>query len=703
LRDYELLIVPAVGVAVTIIFASVVDTFLVPLSSVAWPLIIVAVVTDVAVLFGQTRSRPQFPSSGREVAIPVFMALGSFGLGVAPLVHYGFATVIGDNWDPEIYLPLADLVARYRIGNAIPITANPVIPVLNGPIVRAEGGWGFSHVQALVDVTTSLPPHVTFAVILAFLTSLHILGSWALFRSLGLKISTAGLALVLLTFNGLILWSVYFGFAAQAMALALLPAFLAVTLLALDDMQWASGLLAAVLLAGLFLSYYRAIAPLLLLPMLLIFARRVVTRRATGRLLQQGALIGSGGLILSPVAQLRLFEAIPSLRTSDPSVGPGIREFVSPAVALGLAPFPADIQGLGGLLFQASFVRPAENVTIIVAGAFVAFGIYRKFGSDIGTITIGYVFFDLFMIFVAHYPYGYLKALSLMAFVPAILIAVGVGETIASFNRIRPFARNLGLLGGAALVLLIILNGSMVTRHYLLGRPGLYSEPVTELSDLRSVIPRGSPVYVSNSPELQGPTMGFIADALIDDEIYGNVHTGYSTYSRECPCALTNFALYPNDEVPGPPYSNYQQVWQNEAFKLLRRPPGLVYAFQDPAGTMLRDGTNYSVLLRGAVDSNAATPDRNTLSGPYSVTVRLSGLGPARLSATIGGSTQSVDLRTGETIDLSLGLANLPNVLILKLDAPGVVIVRDVLVWQPGQVVQTAEIPSNAVVVSTKA
>ena len=56
----------------------------------------------------------------------------------------------------------------------MPVTDNPLVAYLNRPDVQGGSGWGLSYLQAIVDVATGQPPHVTFAILAAALTALQV-------------------------------------------------------------------------------------------------------------------------------------------------------------------------------------------------------------------------------------------------------------------------------------------------------------------------------------------------------------------------------------------------------------------------------------------------------------------------------------------------------------------------------------------------
>src|SRR5262249_39240889 len=96
-----------------------------------------------------------------------------FALGVLPLWFYGYSTIIGQNWDGEIYLALGaylQINAQSALGQA---PGNPLLTTLLVPPygVRTHG---FSYAQAAVGALTGLPSLATLSPMLALLRALAV-------------------------------------------------------------------------------------------------------------------------------------------------------------------------------------------------------------------------------------------------------------------------------------------------------------------------------------------------------------------------------------------------------------------------------------------------------------------------------------------------------------------------------------------------
>lgn len=679
LRPYEVLLFPPVGVAVAVVTSSLIDTFLLPLDRFAWILVSLSAAADIAVVMA-LRGKGRPPVDLTTVFVASSLAVASLILGVAPLFHYGYVTTIGANWDPEIYLPLADLIARFRIDGAIPVDANPLSHMLNEPTVRA--GWGFSYLHAFIDVLTAQPPHATFVVLVALLTALQITGSWILFRSLGISPGRTLLGTVFLMLNDLVLWTDYFGFANESLAFALLPCAIAIFLAAFDDGRWTSATLASLVIAALLLTYYVPTVTILLPLLALAVIRRLVMGQPFTTSVWTIGVGTLGSLIFSVVGQVRFFQVLPYLRSSAPPPGPGITQFIPVGAALGTVSL---LRGTNPHSYTGQIIELAGNLFTVLSLLLIAYSTYRWRKTDIAPIALGCTLVAVLFLIVTPYPYGYFKALSLVAFVFTTLMAIGLVDAAQFLRSLQPDASKFAVLLGGGLLVIEAINGLGVTYHYLGAGPGLYSEPLVQLTEARTLIPRNASVYIGDAGKLQGPIMGFISYALIDQRIYGNLRTGYSTYSRRCDCALPDYALYPRDTPLDPPYTSYQEVWHNEGFRLLKRPDGLAYSFFDAKGSLLRNGDSYAMLVDPAPGTaEQASPTPSPVRHDYDIVVHVLSPTPSTLRASVGSAVREVKVDPGVSAGVILSSVELPGILTLQIEDGGPVYLQTIDAWVPG-------------------
>src|SRR5690349_301264 len=104
-----------------------------------------------------------------------------FLLGVLPLLFYGYHTIIGENWDGEIYLALGEYLRTYAQPALSQAPPNPLLHILLVPPYSGRT-HGFSYFQAATGALTGLPSLVTLGPVLALLRALAVPASFFFFR-----------------------------------------------------------------------------------------------------------------------------------------------------------------------------------------------------------------------------------------------------------------------------------------------------------------------------------------------------------------------------------------------------------------------------------------------------------------------------------------------------------------------------------------
>ncbi len=684
LRATEVLLVPMVGLAATIVAGSFAESTVLPLSQFSWILIGAAIVLDVIVLAKGRGTRRSVDLA--SVAPAVAIGTGVLILGVAPLVHYGFISTIGENWDPEIYLPLADVLARYVVWDQIPLAANPVLAMLQHPTVRL--GWGFSWFHATVDVISGQPSYRTFAVLVALLDALQIPAVWVLGRLLGLRRTHLAIATGLLGVNALFLWTLYWGFAAQSVVYALLPGALAALIVAFDDGRPRNIVLASLLIAPLLLAYFGGAVPLLIGPVVLLLGRRLVLDRRTTdwkRLLVTAVAIGALSLLLSAIVQIRFVQAIPYLQGGQMAVGPDVTEFPPLGVEVGTLEYfnrqDYLVQMFGTPL--GDYAYGAETLVAVVVLAIALFGAVTRWRSDLGMIGLGFsgLLFTLYA--VIPYPYGYLKTYSLVAVVTCMCLVVGLEEItrwVRSWSRLA-IAIPAGV--GALIVAVFAFNGAQMLGRYLQNPPSLYPRQLLETADIRPLLKPGASVAIPDADLLQGPPMGFLGYVFDEQGMYGELQSGYNVdYNTTCPCNIVDYALVLADRPAPPEFAAYHEIWHGARFRLLERPQGLEYLMAWPDGARLPSGVVNSYALNVQNHAGSST----TAGGAFDVTARILTTVPTGLDVRSGSSNNHLDLPTGVSGTQVLKSVSLPGSIELSVDSPNEpVLLLSLEVWQSGR------------------
>ena len=153
-----------------------------------------------------------------------------------PLLHYGYATTIGEGWDTESYLPLAQHLNDYALAQIPDAPISPMRGLVSKPPAIGVT-LGYSVLQGMTMLLSGQTALATFAPLLALLRALGVLASYAWLRAtMGLGRAAALLAATLISAGALLLWVGYFNFAMQMAGWPLLALGLALGVAAVEQL-----------------------------------------------------------------------------------------------------------------------------------------------------------------------------------------------------------------------------------------------------------------------------------------------------------------------------------------------------------------------------------------------------------------------------------------------------------------------------------
>lgn len=623
------LLTPFVGIAVTVVWDYIALALGLDLTRATWALLIAALALDILVLVRLRASRARAPSPSPVTQDTprwtlwgvVACAVFAYATAVAPLLRYGIVTIIGENWDYEFYLPLADWLRAVPTAALADAPPNPLLTtILSRHILPLP--MGFSYLQATLDVVTNQTALDSFAILLALLHALGVVAAFLFARralALGPRAALAVAALVAL--NGLLLWFTYWNFGLHLAALALLP----VTLwLALDALRGRS--LRTVLLAGLFLgalnvTYHPALVAALL-PLGLFGLYLLVTHPDRAALVGRGAPLVALAVAFSWPALFHLDDFLREYYGRTP-LAIGLREYVPLSDGYGFS--------LNLLVLAVGHTIPTPQVydlaarawhvlalpLTLIAPALSLYALWRvRRAPDRRAVWYAVVGASVFYIalfrlpFLRPYPYGFLKSLSLVAYV---LIAVAVQGAVLlwrdSARRAAP-ARALRLALGvtaAAAFALTALTFLLSVEQYFKPAPPFFGADDLSVRAAASHIPLGAGVLLSDRPEVQEIPMGLAAYALGGHPLYGRVTTGYGALDNAPGGAVYDYALLARGENPLTRGYTAPALWQNERFALYPRAPGMLLH-----DTVNRALTEAAVALM--IDARGVLSDKRALS-----------------------------------------------------------------------------------------
>jgi hypothetical protein len=524
-------------------------------------------------------------------------------VGVLPLLHYGYLTAIGQGWDTETALPLAQHLLDYpvaRIGDA-PIS--PLRDLVRNPPALGKT-IGFAVFQGMTMLLSGQGALATFAPLIALLRALGILAIYVWLRATmgpGRTVALFGAAGA--SAGGLLLWVGFFNFEKQMSAWPLLALSLALGLAALDDLAqrrlaaWPAVLLAGLAIAAICVAYYPALT--IWVPMALgLGAARIVeaARRrggepGLGRLILSALVLGGLALLLSALPVRDYFEGF-SFRYSLIAQHVGPDRFIAPAETIGLLAFrlpndgpqpPAALVVAGTVLLAmlalAGLVLPATmsdergtmndlpESSLIVPRS--SFSIRLRWLG----VLLAVVAYLAWLRFGRPYEYAYMKGSAYAGFVAWGLAALGWQSLSAWFRR-RWAARSRFLssflfVPALAPLLVAIWAQALTVADYWRG-PAIFTRDIAAFDSAAAQIPRGAVVVVTSDAAFTGPLSGQLSTSLYGREIWGHLSTAYTTFDRWPTGRLPQYAVLSADERPWPlDYGGHEQ-WRSGTVALYR-------------------------------------------------------------------------------------------------------------------------------------
>jgi hypothetical protein len=241
LRRFGGLLVPLVGYALAIWLGYMgVSTIL----NLRWSLaLLLAVATLLNALAWRKGARPWLAGVNSQFSILNSQFLSLLALlavtllvGVLPLLHYGYLTAIGQGWDTESYLPMAQHLIDHPLARIPEAPINPLRDLVSDP-PRIGVTLGFSVFQGMAMLLSRQSALATFAPLLALLRALGVLAIYIWLRAtMGLSRGAGLLGAAGASAGALLLWISYFNFGMQMAAWPLLALGLTIGLAAVEEL-----------------------------------------------------------------------------------------------------------------------------------------------------------------------------------------------------------------------------------------------------------------------------------------------------------------------------------------------------------------------------------------------------------------------------------------------------------------------------------
>jgi hypothetical protein len=619
------LFVPLVGYAITIWQGYLgVSSVL----NLRWSLaLLVALATMLNLLAWRGGARPHLLAALREHAAPLALFALTCLVGVLPLLHYGYATTIGEGWDTESYLPLAQHLNDYALARIPDAPISPMRGLVSKPPAIGVT-LGYSVLQGMTMLLSGQTALASFAPLLALLRSLGVLAGYAWLRAtMGLGRAAALLAAALISAGALLLWVGYFNFAMQLAGWPLLALGLTLGVAAVEQLAalwaertepprhqdtksqnisptlvpWCLGgklfailLLAAIVLAALPVAYYPALTfwvPLAAGLAVAILIEQALTTgaRAITRLLLAALALGALTLLLAAPTILDYFKGF-SFRYSLPAPHVGPDRFIAISEMLGLQAFRLPDDGpqtpaalvwiasvIAGLLLVAGLALPTkdegrttkdEQPAYLSSFVLRLSSAYRLRWLGVMAATAAYL---AWLRFGQAYQYGYMKGSAYAGL--AAWGAVALGAQALWWWAARSKVRRVALAGLAALLLLTTAWAQALTIADHWSGPANFRRDVATFDQATSRIPANASVFVTSDGSFTGPTSGLFATMLYGREIWGHLSTAYTGLNYWPEGRMPQYALLAAGERAWPLELGGRELWRSDAAALYQLDP----------------------------------------------------------------------------------------------------------------------------------
>jgi len=681
---WRVLLTPFVGMALVVVWDYLALFFGFDLTRATWTLLAFVTMLNAFVVVKQWRTqgaRVLRIALPREQWLVLALALVAFFAAVAPLARYGYATIIGENWDYEFYLPLADALRVMPTAELAHAPPNPLLTtILSRHIFPLP--MGFAYLHATLDVLMQTQALDSFAILLGVLRALGVLAAFVLFRALFKMNARAALtAAAWLALNGLLLWFTYWSFGLHLAALALLPTALLFGTHALISRDAPRGENArAIVSAGFFLgalnvTYHPALVAAAL-PLIAVGVYQLVVQKKRVEIILRGAAIVALALAFSFPTLLHIPDFLREYYGRAP-LAIGLRQFVPLSDGYGLSLYVLTLAvghtiptpWLYDLVARVWDIgAPGLTLAAIAASLYALWRLRAdKERRAIWYLVVGASVFYIALFrlpFLRPYPYGFLKSLSLVTYVLVALAAQGVefGIRNSKFGiehskfKIQNYSlaslASIFFLG--AFALFTLLTFALSIEQYFKPRPAFFDAEALQLRALPTRVPSNAEIFLTDRAEAQEIPMGLAAYALFGHPLYGNVTTGYGELNNAAAGRVYDYALLARGEDPALRGYQNNAVWANETFALYPRVPGVVAHAALNAQTVAPQILTFTL---GAQEIISGTKTISTTRGARNVTIAFASFVPQRVSLTLGDAAAQIELTPGLT---TYTLANVP-------------------------------------------
>jgi hypothetical protein len=685
LRPHAALLTPIVGYAIACWIGFMgVSTVL----NLKWSLIITLLLATILNIWAWKQGlRPRPKIWLREWALFALL-LVTLVVGVAPLLQYGYITVIGQGWDTESYLPMAQHMIDYPLSQFQQAPASSLRELTsNPPIIGVT--LAFPVFQGFLMLLSQQTALMTFAPLQAFLRMLGILGIYIWLRAtMGLGRRTALIGSAGASAGSLMLWISYFNFGMQMSAWPLLAAALTIGIATVEALASAPALsdnsqrraligqliLGAIVLAALPVAYYPALT--IWIPMAAglgaaLVIEAFIRKAHPFRIIIAGLVLGAATALFGLITIFDYFEGF-SFRYSIPAQHVGPERYIAPVETVGLAAFRLPDFGaqLPSIVLN---IALAIMVVVSIIGLLLPRIKNRTEPENSAAIDKGWFALRWFLVVAGvlayliwlraskSYPYAYMKGSSYAGFVAWGLFAFGLHMLALRLKRPQRW----GLLLVAAIPLCIAIWSQVYTIRDHWRGPAIFGRDISAFDQAAQMIPQGSQVLLTSDSAFTGPISGQLMSSLYGNTILGHISTAYTSHDYWPAGQTPDYVVLAAKEDPWPLDYGAEEIWRSNSNAIFKLPSdtqillgrSAIYSSAPPISrsspgqlAIWRRGgenlssTEFSIAVGDQLSFDQSAQGQTRLR---SVQLRLASLQAQSLTLSYGEQSQQLELGAG--------------------------------------------------------
>jgi hypothetical protein len=605
--------------------------------------------------------------------LPFAMALVLYSVAVYPIWRSGELAPIGLNGDQVGYTNITAYLEQNGLPPPPPSAQKPAVTQLS--FINWGLPLGFNYFHAFVDKLLGTVPHETFSLITALCMALAILAYAFLARYLfGLHSQDTFIVTLLIAVNPLLTWVHYNNYGMHAMSLGLTPLAFGVAVIALEEGDRRSLILAAILLSAAFTSYPLLAVPFAIMPLgiytlLLHLGKKQRLNVSAWRF----SVLAVVGVLLTLPGTLHVGKFFPPMLGAIWGKGFGDVDAYVPWTA---------IYGLSYHILSEPGVRStfAPGLTTFIAVAILLvtlYGIWRVQEDRrflILALGFAYLPFMLWLRLGLNYPYGFFKASTFLAF-PAIAgLAIGIERLGAAGWRPRI---GIGFTWAFIALLLTVNLAHLIPLAKTVATTALDFHSLLELRNVEGLLREGETVHIRDA---EGTSLLWMTYFL---KPYNLTLAHYSPYYlwRDWPfyrkAIDADFVLVDNQAALSLAWAA-EAVYENGHYTVLRKNPQvLVHADFAEQPYPLRQGQRMQIRLSSdqLVVNGEFFPLRMPLAGRHGF-LQLGAFVPAgsTIQIDVSGRQQMISVAKDLPV-LDWPITELPiEVTLIPVSNPGILI-----------------------------